>query len=336
MDWYLELDDPATIRQLRSEFRAYVTRHAEPDPTAIEDSVLAFSELTTNVWRHAGGPGWVSLDWSEAHPVLVVRDLGEGFPDDVVLGHLAGRAEGGRGLFAVSHLAKELHIAARRAGGAEVRVRLPVRRRATADTDVRVRARRRSLPLLEHASPDGFEREPFLLALAVELANAVEMEHGPEAAADAVSSVALGVGEQMEAEFRRSRSIETALTPEEIADCFVRLKRTIGGDFYLVEVTADRIVLGNRRCPFGDAVRRAPALCAMTSGVFGGIAAASAGEASVTLEERIAVGDPECRVTIWLRHRPDLPGARHFADGARRPPAAVAAAVAADGRPGRT
>jgi hypothetical protein len=38
----------------------------------------------------------------------------------------------------------------------------------------------------------------------------------------------------------------------------------------------------------------------MTSSVFGGIAARNAGGASVVLEERIAMGDPECRVVVWL------------------------------------
>ena len=59
-------------------------------------------------------------------------------------------------------------------------------------------------------------------------------------------------------------------------------------------------MLGNRTCPLGDVVKRAPGLCRMTSSVFGGIAPRNAGGASVVLEERIAVGDPECRVAVWL------------------------------------
>jgi hypothetical protein len=42
----------------------------------------------------------------------------------------------------------------------------------------------------------------------------------------------------------------------------------------------------------------------MTSSVFGGIAARSHGEAWVSLEERIAVGDHECRVVVWLDRPP--------------------------------
>ena len=82
--------------------------------------------------------------------------------------------------------------------------------------------------------------------------------------------------------------------------------RTPGDDIHaerrLIEVAdEDRIVLGNTRCPFGDAVRLAPSLCRMTSSVFGGIAARNNdGPVLVTLEERIAVGDPGCRVTVCL------------------------------------
>ncbi|MGZ4137162.1 MAG: hypothetical protein ACXVPX_06285 [Actinomycetota bacterium] len=43
----------------------------------------------------------------------------------------------------------------------------------------------------------------------------------------------------------------------------------------------------------------------MTSSVFGGIAARNNLEGSaVQLEERIAVGDPQCRVTVWLGEAP--------------------------------
>ena len=104
----------------------------------------------------------------------------------------------------------------------------------------------------------------------------------------------------MEDEYRRARDIIGQLEPQQIADLYVRLKAAIGGDFYVIEADEEKIVLGNRACPFGDVVKRAPGLCRMTSSVFGGIAARNTGGASVVLEERIAVGDPECRVVVWL------------------------------------
>jgi hypothetical protein len=96
------------------------------------------------------------------------------------------------------------------------------------------------------------------------------------------------------------------MTPEQLGECFVRLKHAIDGGFSVVEASADRIVLENGRCPFGAAVLRAPAPCRMTSSVFGGIAARNtSGDVAVLLEERIAVGDPGCRVVVSLTPPPE-------------------------------
>jgi predicted ArsR family transcriptional regulator len=123
----------------------------------------------------------------------------------------------------------------------------------------------------------------------------------------------------MEEAYRRARGLVDRLSPEQIADLYVRLKAAIDGDFYVLEASEERIVLGNRRCPFGDLVKRSPALCRMTSSVFGGIAARNHGASRVQLEERIAVGDPECRVSVWLgdaaASRPDY-GHRYSAPSA--------------------
>ncbi len=60
-------------------------------------------------------------------------------------------------------------------------------------------------------------------------------------------------------------------------------------------------MLGNRACPFGEKVAGRPALCMMTSNVFGVIAAENLGYAKVAIEESIARGDPGCRVVVYLR-----------------------------------
>ena len=90
------------------------------------------------------------------------------------------------------------------------------------------------------------------------------------------------------------------LTREEVGAVLVDLKRRIQGDFYLIEEDETRIVLGNRACPFGDRVLGRPAMCMMTSNVFGVIAAQNLGYARVELEETIAAGAPTCRVTVHL------------------------------------
>jgi DNA-binding NarL/FixJ family response regulator len=115
-----------------------------------------------------------------------------------------------------------------------------------------------------------------------------------------VAEVGANVGASMEQSYRTARRITGRLSPEQLSELYVRLKAAMGGGFYVVEADERRIVLGNRRCPFGAAVQREPGLCRVTTSVLGGIAARNAGRSSVVLEERIALGDPECRVVVWL------------------------------------
>jgi DNA-binding NarL/FixJ family response regulator len=156
--------------------------------------------------------------------------------------------------------------------------------------------------------------EAFLRALVVELAQTVEADQGPDVAASTVAQVGADVGGRMEDAYRAARGIAGRLSPEQIADLYVRLKGAIGGDFYVVHADERKIILGNRRCPFGTAVQREPALCRMTSSVFGGIAARNADQSAVVLEERIALGDPQCRVVVRLGDNapPNSASAHHY------------------------
>ena len=91
------------------------------------------------------------------------------------------------------------------------------------------------------------------------------------------------------------------LSREQVADVLVDLKRRIQGDFFIIEEDDEKIVLGNRACPFAEKVVGRPALCMMTSNVFGSIAAENLGYAKVVLEQAIARGDSGCRVVVYLK-----------------------------------
>lgn len=298
LDWYVDTTNREAVTEVRAEIGRYLRRHAA-DLGQIPDAELVVAELLGNAMRHASGHAWVSLLWSGKRPSLTVYDLGPGFVLDP---HLPEDpyAANGRGLYLVDHVADRLTGEARRAGGMEVSAVLPVERSDEASFDP-PRRRENALPDLDEAGPDGFPKEAFLRALVVQLAQTVESAGGPSAAEAAVAQVGADVGGQMEAEYRATRGIAGRLTPQQLAECYVRLKHAIDGEFYVIEASEDCIVLGNRRCPFGDAVHRAPALCRMTSSVFGGIAARNCDhEARVVLEERIAIGDPQCRVSVYL------------------------------------
>jgi len=156
------------------------------------------------------------------------------------------------------------------------------------------------------------ERDVFLRRLLRELAGTLQDVVGLEEASGYVSVVGAAMGEHIGGEYRRALSVER-LSREQVAAVLIDLKRRIQGDFFIVEETEDRIVLGNRACPFGEFVLGRPSLCMMTSNVFGSIAAENLGYAGITLERTIAQGHPECRVIVHLR--PDehaAPGVREY------------------------
>lgn len=306
MDWYLDPGDPEAPSRLRAELGSFFARHSVPESN-VDTALLAAWELIANAVRHAPGPMWVSLDWDQEEPTLAVHDLGPGFDLERGLEKAPG-AEGGFGLKIVASAAQELRVRSKASGGVQVSARLPLRRAAgTVQTYEEDPASRAGVsPVTEGG---WVRREPFLMAVAANLVNNVAVEQGPAAALTAVNRVGRQVGAEMEKAYRASRGIEGPLTVEQMVELFIGLKAAIDGDFYLIEADEHRIVLGNNRCPFGEeAVQRAPSLCQMTSAVFGGIAARNRDHARVVLDERIAVGDPGCRVVVELGGLPGTSG----------------------------
>ncbi len=336
MDWYL--DRRELVGDLRREVTHYLERHAVPgSDDEIADAELIVSEAVGNAVRHTAGPVWVSLSWATSLPVLQVYDIGPGFDAETLRAAPAAAsasaasdglvdadaellllADSGRGLQIITALAPAVSASVRANAGMVVSVVLPVPRRTTTTHDPPLR-RATGLPALAEARPEGgFGKESFLQALVVQLSQTVEANHGPDAAEAAVAQVGTDIGGQMEKEFRLAEAVVSRMTPEQMGRCFVRLKHAIDGGFTVVEATDERIVMENTRCPFGDSVLRAPALCRMTSSVFGGIAARNTpGDVAVLLEERIAVGDPGCRVVVSLV--PPSPEAAPFAHHYRMP-----------------
>lgn len=143
------------------------------------------------------------------------------------------------------------------------------------------------------------ERDVFLRSLVRELTGTLQDVIGLEEASGFISVVGQRIGDAINREYQSALGI-TGLDREQVAEVLVDLKRRIRGDFYVIEQTSEKIVLGNHRCPFGDKVIGRPAMCMMTSNVFGVIAAENLGQAKVVLEETIARGAPGCRVTVYL------------------------------------
>jgi predicted ArsR family transcriptional regulator len=159
-------------------------------------------------------------------------------------------------------------------------------------------APKRAQELELHELP--LERDVFCRTLLRHLAGVLQDVVGLDEAAGFISVVGQEMGDQIGGMYRKALAIDR-LSPRQIAEVLVDLKRRIEGDFYVIEQDDEKIVFGNRACPFGDKVIGRPALCMMTSNVFGSIAARETGYAKVELQETIASGSAGCRVIVYLR-----------------------------------
>ena len=169
-----------------------------------------------------------------------------------------------------------------------------------------------AFPLPQTPVPDldlPLERDVFLRTLLRELAGTLQDVVGLDEASGFISVVSQRLGDQINASYKAALAVER-LTRAQVAEVLVDLKRRIQGDFYILEESDEKIVLGNRACPFADKVLGRPALCMMTSNVFGGIAADNLGYAKVVLEQTIAEGHPGCRVVVYLKPTAEAEAAR--------------------------
>lgn len=149
------------------------------------------------------------------------------------------------------------------------------------------------------------DREIFMDLVVTTMGSLFEETVGSNEAGGFVSLVGLAVGEKIQAAYLAS-SGASQLDRKGMVDALLDMKRRIGSDFYVVEESEQRIVLGNKRCPFGELAKKCPSLCMLTANVCGHLAAESQGYARVDLPETIAAGASECRIVINLE--PDSPG----------------------------
>jgi len=162
-----------------------------------------------------------------------------------------------------------------------------------------------------------FDRDVFLRTLMNELSGTLEDLVGIDEASGFISVVGGRVGDYLNREYKNALQL-TQLDKGQVRDVLVDLKHRIQGKFYVIEETPEKIVFGNKACPFGDKVNGRKSLCMMTSNVFGRIAAENGGYAKVELDKTIAAGDPECHVTVYLQQTDEADvasGREYFADG---------------------
>jgi predicted ArsR family transcriptional regulator len=164
-------------------------------------------------------------------------------------------------------------------------------------------------PLPAPSSSPALDKDGFMASVLRELAGVLEQTVGEREAEAYTNYVGLVMGRTINTIYREAFATEN-MDARQVAATLVDLKARIDGGFAIESMDAERIVLVNTRCPFGDKVIGRPSLCRMTANVFGGITAENLGYARVRIDEAIARGDAGCRVVVDLVRGTEQPDAQ--------------------------
>lgn len=125
--WTYDSRNSQDAHALRQEIGQFIRTFASTEDQLFS-AELIIGEALANTVEHA--PGWVSVnfDWTDTHPVVTISDAGPGIarvaralPNDVL-------SEGGRGLFLIASLARDLKIESKPGAGTQMRIVLPTER----------------------------------------------------------------------------------------------------------------------------------------------------------------------------------------------------------------
>jgi serine/threonine-protein kinase RsbW len=299
VDWCVDTRVEGAGDAVVADLVAHLRRHAEfPDVVDLAEPMVREA-----IVPDAGAPlRWLSIDWEHGTARLSVADLVAGAPWPAATSAGRSRFAVGPGATRADEATAELwqHVAS-----GPITMDLPIVRAPERDLDP-IPIRLSALP----ASRDSFLIETIALMAAPE----TDLTHPEEKAAVAGASL----GDALAGNLDGTRN-----SLADVASAIVAFERTIGGDFYVADVDERTAVLANRRCPFGDTVRGAPSLCRLTSALAGRAAANAVGPVAVSIPERLASGDHQCRVVIDLTERKADPTSHHYGT----PPAGLVAPV---------
>lgn len=121
--WRFECNDAAGALANRELFIAYLERHRGWSLDVYAARII-FTELVTNVMRHASGPVRLALQCDGRELALRITDRGPGFSFDPRL-PADTLSEGGRGLFLVSKFAAAVRVEHAAHSGTSVTAILP-------------------------------------------------------------------------------------------------------------------------------------------------------------------------------------------------------------------
>jgi len=279
VDWLIDTADPGTAPgRASSLLEDHLRRHAV-DPEGVRPLVRGVHDELADAARNADGqPLHLRLDWTSRRAVLEMTAVEDVDALDA-LDALDGRDVPTDAAVPARHRAAVRDLA----GHPLASVEIPVARRAQHTFDS-------GPPPVVNAGLSPEDQGPAAVALALAAAiDAHPTATPPQAAAIAGALIA-------------SAGIDgdESLDPRAAAEAFVRLHHALGSEAYVVAADDDRMELAVTKCPFGAADGPSAALCHVSSGLAGQLAAKVNGSSKVVLDEAIVKGDAECHLQVLL------------------------------------
>lgn len=286
MDWLIDPHHPDVAGVVTARVREHLRRHAA-DPGNLHHALERVDGLVRSQLENgAGRPLWMHLDWAELEPLVSLRSVTPDTPSAV-------QAQGLDPAAVMDVPARHRHMLAAasedRAADETGWIRLPVVRRRPPDFDP---------DLGTLADLDIDPARDGQAAVTVALVAAAEA-HPAASANQLVALAGAAVADT-------APSDPPLATAQDVADTFCRIHQDLGGKPSVVHVDDDTLELSLDRCLFGRSATHPPSLCGVSAGLVGRLAARASGQATVVLDETMALGDPACRLRVWLGE-PDRP-----------------------------
>ncbi|WP_460822342.1 ATP-binding protein [Nocardioides ungokensis] len=277
MDWLIDRQRSRSAEQTMSLLDAHLRRHAGSD-RGVDQAVASVRAVVESL----GADGWdllrLHLAWHTDRPVVElspVKDAGDIPPGPTVP-------------------AKDRHRLAAATGESVVRLELEVE---PAVLEPFAEGPPPMTPIDSHPQRDG------IATVAVALSRAAA-DHPSAKPAQQASLAGAALADQVAAD---SPPTDAA----GVARMLAETHRALGSDLEVLAVTDEVVEVAVGRCPFGSGVGGNDALCHVTTGLAGRLGARVNGAATVAAPERIAAGDDECHLQVWLGSPDDLRGERH-------------------------
>lgn len=148
------------------------------------------------------------------------------------------------------------------------------------------------------------DKESFFLFLIVKLAKIVEERFGKQESTDLFSIIGANLAHEINSYYREKFS-KDKLSAECIATSLIEFSAKLNEKFYLVSLDQDKLVLGNKNCPYGVELKDREVFCQLDKSMAENMVKENFGYGKAELSQTIAQGDEECLITIYLKPEND-------------------------------